>query len=69
MTIEELEIAHIDKCYGNAKYDQHIKISIEFAISVLEELNETLDSAEGDETWWYTDKVDTKIQELKKHLE
>ena len=67
MTIEELENEHFqisdefDRCA-----EQHTKLSIEFAISVLEEFNPYW---VGDVTMVYTTEIESKIQELKQYLD
>lgn len=48
--------------------DIHTNLSIEFAISVLEEINLNLQTLSGDEAWWYISRNEAKIQELKEHL-
>lgn len=60
MNIEELNKKHISTCryeeYGDeGNYKNHTKLSIEFAISVLEEMDEHT-------------QINDKIQELKQTL-
>jgi hypothetical protein len=70
MTIEELE----DKCINlywdvidKTKYSSDIgKLSIQFAIEILEELNQTW---VGDSKMIYADAVQNKVQELKQYLD
>jgi hypothetical protein len=70
MTIEELE----DKCINlywdvidKTKYSSDIgKLSIQFAIEILEELNQTWI---GDSKMIYADAVQNKVQELKQYLD
>jgi hypothetical protein len=70
MNIEELTNKHwalMTLDYDDNIRFNHTKLSIEFAISVLEELHETI-SYFGD-TWWELQKIEEKIQELKTYLD
>lgn len=63
MTIEELKGKHVSARYRNdGNYEEHTKLSVEFAISVLEELHEKNKYKEGSQALYY------KIQELKQYL-
>ena len=66
MTIDELKAKHFiipDESYKASH--RHIKLSIQFAIEVLEELNQTW---VGDSKMIYVDAVQNKVQELKEYL-
>ena len=70
MTIDELEQGHYDIHFGK-KYeinppDYHTKLSIQFAIEVLEELNQIW---VGDSKMIHVNEVQNKIQELKQYLD
>lgn len=71
MTIEELEdkhrlIAKIAKSVNCLNAETHTNLSIEYTISVLEDLNWVYS---GDAKVIYTEEVEEKIQELKQYLE
>jgi hypothetical protein len=73
MNIQELEDKHFNTRYSMLNYDtsfevEHTKLSVEFAIGVLEELNKTFKDS-GDSNWWYEMKVENKIEELKTYLD
>lgn len=66
MTTEELIFRHVEAAYSDKCKDiplQHVKLSIQFAISVLEELHEKNKYKEGSQALYY------KIQELKQYLD
>ena len=70
MTIEELEQGHYDIHFGK-KYEinppnYHTKLSIQFAIEVLKELNQIW---VGDSKMIHVNEVQNKIQELKQYLD
>ena len=74
MTIEELENLQTqhylickdsDKTFYYAK-EKHTKLSIQFAISLLEELEQFWI---GDSKMIYVDEIQGKIQELKQYLD
>ena len=70
MTIEELNDKHFSIASGegwenNPFEDEHTNLSIQFAIEILEELNQTW---VGDSKMIYADAVQNKVQELKKIL-
>ena len=72
MNIEELESKHYsifeDRSIGNPNL-KHTKLSIEFAISVLEEsLNRIID-VDSDEAYYIQNTLEDKIQELKTYLD
>ena len=74
MTIEELEDKHlfIEQSDADNSYDftrQHRNLSIEFAISVLEEmLIATNDLYDDEFDYFHNDIINNKIQELKNYL-
>lgn len=69
MTVEELKIKHFKeylKSIVTIPEKDHYKISIQFAIEILEELNQTW---VGDSKMIYADAVQNKVQELKQYLD
>ena len=70
MTIEELEDKHFNIDEGNVEIpisfvNSHTKLSIQFAISLLKELEQFWI---GDSKMIYVDEIQGKIQELKQYL-
>lgn len=69
MNIQELENKHCDifndlfDDYGS-HYEEHTKLSIQFAIEMLNEILETIGISDCD----YDIAIDNKIEELKKYL-
>jgi hypothetical protein len=68
MTIDELESKHFnipDQCYRGS--EKHTKISIEFVISVLEEMKYNGDYPDGS-TEYLNLTLKSKIEELKNQI-
>lgn len=74
MSIEELENKHGDiplepLNFDEFYYKKHTKLSVEYAISVLEELNKLYETLPGKrDAWYYIQHNNLKIQELKQYL-
>ena len=64
MTIEELKDKHF--YISHQHRESHTKLSIQFAISLLEELEQFWI---GDSKMIYVDEIQGKIQELKEYLD
>lgn len=77
MRIDELELLHwqVSPKYslGGGVVDvddarKHTNISVKFVIDMLCELRLSMDTDIGQYDWWYTDKVEHTIEELKKQF-
>ena len=75
MSIEELEDKHGDiplepLNFDEFHYKKHTKLSVGFAIGVLEEVDNNLLEVMGNSFEYFTahSKIDNKIQELKQYL-
>lgn len=69
MSIEELEFKHLHLLACNEdEPKEYAKLSVEYAISVLEKIGEEFLQSSNDDAWWYEAKIDKKIQELKQYL-
>ncbi len=70
MTIDELEDESLDLAIDikneDAHWDNATKLSIQFAVEILEELNQIW---VGDSKMIHANEVQNKIQELKQHLD
>lgn len=64
MTLEELKDKHF--YISHQHKESHTKLSIQFAISLLEELEQFWI---GDSKMIYVDEVQGKVQELKQYLD
>ena len=70
MSIEELEFKHLHLLACNEDDSkEYAKLSVEYAISVLEELNKLYETLPGKrDAWYYIQNNNLKIQELKQYL-
>lgn len=55
------------RCFYNYA-EEHVDISLKFAIELLKTLKTSMESDLEQYPWWYTDKVENKIEELKSLL-
>jgi hypothetical protein len=72
MTIEELESTHLKSPLLVQKESKlHTKISVEFAISILEEIDQKNMDVLGNSLEYYSiyPNIENKIQELKQYLD